>query len=981
MLTGREEEQRIIGDLLARGRAATGGGLLVLGHPGIGKSALLAEAAAAADGMRVLRATGIEAEAGLPYAGLHLLLRPVIKKIAALPGPQRAALGSVFGLGPAAADASSEPSSASSGASRRGETPEPADRLLIGLAVLTLLAEVAEEGPVLCLIDDAHWMDQPSLAALVFAARRLDDESVAVLFGAREGHGTLDSCGLPILRPAELSETAAGALLDQRRHGISASDKSRILAQAHGNPLALLELPLRPAAAGTASVPSAAPTTNPATTHSAIDHPPAAAAALQPSPASPDPATGYDRTADLPLPERLQAAFRAQMSVLPEDTQTLLRIAAVASSEDLGVLLRAAAHLGAGPDAVGPAQQADILLLHQDTFSFRHPLMRAAVAQGTALPRRLAAHRALARALTGPEDADRRIWHLAAAATGPDDAIADELERTAERAARRAGRQAAAAACERAAQLTRDPADRLRRWVLAAEAATDLGDCDRALALAGNADLVLAETGLTAAGVDPAVRAGLALAKAMAEFGRGDLRGAHRLAYDGAVTLAAAAPRQSAWLLLETVHMAWYLGDREVSDVAELFMTLNLSQDDPLFTVALYIEIGLLLTLHRPLGFKPVQLKAAMERAAAADYAGSQSRIMLATIAPIMAQESQAHTVFADLAAECRAQGRLAWQTPALSGLARTLVYLGRLPEAAEAAAEAAALAQAAGQTQWLSQANGVLAYLAAAQGREQTCRRYAREALTDLSPSVMSLGAAWGWWALGLLELGQGRPARALDHFHALSRGPAVHQIAAIRCLPDLLEAAVRAGERDQAEQAMTRLSRWAQDISEDCAQALVLRCRALLAEDGRAGDLFEAALDRYQREDRPFDRARTQLLWGERLRRERRRTEARAPLTAALDTFETLGAAPWAERARQELAASGSAPAEPAKTPANTALSGLTSQEAHIVRLAAQGLSNRDIAAQLVLSPRTVGHHLYKAYPKLGVLSRGELPALLNR
>ncbi|HEV2637631.1 MAG TPA: AAA family ATPase [Actinocrinis sp.] len=936
MLTGREEEQRIIGDLLARARAGAGGGLLVLGQPGIGKSALLAEAAAAADGMRVLRATGIEAEAGLPYAGLHLLLRPVIKRLPALPEAQRAALGAVFGLTPAGPD-----------------RPEPADRLLIGLAVLTLLADLTEHGPVLCLVDDAHWMDASSLAALVFAARRLQDESVAVLFGARDGHGPLDAGGLPILRPAALTEAAAARLLDQRRTALSRADRTRILAQAHGNPLALLELPLRPATPADETLPA-----------------PAAAA------------TSYDCSADLPLPDRIQAAFHAQMRVLPDDTQTLLKIAALATSEELDVLLRAAAVLGIPPDAVSPAQQADILLLHQDTYSFRHPLMRAGIAQGAALPKRLNAHRALAAALTGPEDADRRTWHLAAAATGPDEAIAGELERTAERAARRAGPHASVVALERAAQLSGDPGARLRRWILAAEAAADLGDGDRALAFAANADLVLTESALPADAVDAQLLATLALAKAGSAFGRGDLRTAHRLAFDGATALAAAAPRQAAWLLLETVHFAWYLGDREVTEMANLFMTLPLSRDDPLFTVSLYIETGLMLTLRWPLGFEPVRLAAAVDHAAAADYAGPQARIMLATIAPIMAQDTESHAVFADLAADCRAQGRLAWLAPALGGRSRALAYLGRLPEAADAAAEAAAVAQAAGQTQWLSQAEGVLAYLAAARGEEDTCRRHARAALTDLSPTVMSLGAAWGWWALGLLELGLGRPARALEHFHALGRGPSVHQIAALRCLPDLLEAALRAGDRDQAEAAQATLAHWAEEVGQDCARAVALRGRALLADDGTAGDLFEAALSHYEREDRPFDRARTQLLWGEWLRRERRRTEARIPLRAALDTFDQLGAAPWARRARQELAASGSAPGEPAATAAGTAaLSALTSQEAHIVRLAAQGLSNRDIAAQLVLSPRTVGHHLYKAYPKLGVLSRGELPALLNR
>jgi hypothetical protein len=281
--------------------------------------------------------------------------------------------------------------------------------------------------------------------------------------------------------------------------------------------------------------------------------------------------------------------------------------------------------------------------------------------------------------------------------------------------------------------------------------------------------------------------------------------------------------------------------------------------------------------------------------------------ITFGALAPILAQDEAALGLFAEVLADCREHGRMAWQ-PRARRLARVQAHLGRMPEARASAEQAHALAEAAGQTQWASQVSGLLAYLAAVAGEEERCRAYARQALTDLAPTVMSLGESWGRWALGLLDLGLGRPASALEHLRALENGLAVHQLAATRALPDLLEAAVRAGDRELAEQTLERLAGWAGAVRQDCADALVLRGEALLAEDEEtAARGFAAALRLYEKVDRPFDRARTQLLWGERLRRERRRTEARVPLSAALETFELLGARPWADRARQELAASG--------------------------------------------------------------------------
>lgn len=939
MLSGRDQELDGFEALLAAARDGRGGALVLTGQPGIGKSALLAEAGrrAAELGVTVLRTTGYQDESGLSYAGLNLLLRPALDRIEALPAPQRAALSAAFGL--AARDAE-----------------RPADRLLTNLAVLTLLSELAEPAEaVLCLVDDAHWLDRSTLGALVFAARRLGTEKVAMLFGARDGESDLvRASGLPTLELGGLAPDAARQVLARRGGTLSRAARTRILGEAQGNPLALLELPAEDDAGG---------------------------AGFE------APGTASSRE----LPQRLIDAFRAQVERLPLETQGFLKLAAAGEGLELGVLLRAAPLFGVPPEAIGPAERAGILRVGRDGFAFRHPLLRLAMASATPVPRRHAAHRALAGALTDPEDADRRVWHEAAAATGPDERLAAELERTAERMARRRGGPAAIGSYERAARLSPEPGERLRRWVLAAEAAIDHGAAERAEHCVRNAEAVSGE--LAAAGApraEPALRARLILARAAARFELGDLREAYQVTYNGAVRLGAeGAGREAGRLLSQSVDVAWYLGDREVAAYSELFMSLDsISPRDPVYAVSLYVESAILLSLRRELGFVPPRLGEAVAEARGAGVDAPPSLITFGTLAAILGQDEEALELFATILSGCREHGRLAWYSPSLGALARVQAHLGRLGEARTCAEEAYALAEAAGQSPWLSQVSGLLAYLAAAAGEQERCRAYARQALTDLAPTVMSLGESWGRWALGLLDLGLGRPASALEHLRALENGPAVHQLAASRALPDLLEAAVRVGDRELAERTQERLARWAGAIRQDAADALVLRGQALLARDEEtAARAFTAALRAYEKSDRPFDRARTQLLWGERLRRDRRRTEARAPLGAALETFELLGAHPWAGRARQELAAGGGAPAAagnaavtPADSPAEAALAVLTSQEAQIVRLAARGLSNRDIAARLILSPRTVGHHLYKAYPKLGVLSRGELPTLFR-
>ena len=942
MLYGRDHELLVIGKLLEECRAGRSGALVLRGDPGIGKTALLDHAAALAGGAdggaRILRGSGVESEVELPFAGLHLLLRPVLGRMSDLPEPQRRALEGAFGLAVA---------------------PAAADRLLVGLAVLSLLSELAEDGPLLCLIDDAQWLDRESAQALLFAARRLDAEGVCLLFAARDGEPSFGAPGIEDLRLTELEPSAAAALLAQRASELDPGVRYRILAEARGNPLALSELP---AVLG---------------------------------------ATTADRAAPLaqavPLTGRVREAFTAQARNLPDRTMTLLRLIAADTTLELGVLMRAAEVCGVGIEDLVPAERIRLVAsggtasgsctgtaagssagagTSTGTVAFRHPLVRAAIWDEAPVSARVAAHRALAYALDRPEDADRRAWHLAAAATGPDEQLAAELERTAVRAAERAGLAAAAAAYERSAALTDRSEEHLRRLTLAAEAAAEIGDLARARALADRAEAGISQ-GPPGAPADPLLRARLAQVLAAADLGRGELHSAHQLLLDGAQLAAEADPSRAARMLLETLHPAWYLGDSELIATATRLLSVPLPEGDPMKPVTEYLESGIVVALGHPLD-PLARLADVIPEARRAGFDTPHALIMLGTSAPALAQEADSHPLLAGVVEDCRTHGRAGWLGAALSGLARTLVFLGRHREAHAACTEARDIARAADQTQWSSQIDGVLAYLAAAAGDDELCVTRAAAAVGAHTPGTrLSGGASWAAWALGLLDLGRGRAQSALDRLEGFADGPARHQMPAVRCVPDRVEAAVRLGAPDRAAEPVRRLNQWADTVRQPSVHALVQRCRALLAADDEAGAHYDAALAFHAEDDRPFERARTELLYGEWLRRARRKTEARTRLRGAIDTFDLLGAAPWADRARAELAATGVA--APERRPVGV-LAGLTPQEAQIVRLAARGLSNRDIAAQLFLSPRTVGHHLYKAYPKLGILSRAELPALIG-
>ncbi|MEU8145653.1 AAA family ATPase [Nonomuraea sp. NPDC048901] len=901
MLRGRERELAEIEALLARARDGRSASLILRGEPGIGKSALLDHAARSPEGLRPLRGTGIETEAELPFAALHLLLRPALDRIGRLPAPQARALEGAFGL-----------------ATARGDAPE--DRFLIGLAALSLLTELAEDGPLLCLVDDAQWMDRSSAEALLFAARRLHSEGIALLFAARDG---FHAPGVPELRLEGLDRQAAGELLHERTPGLGPSVRERILAASGGNPLALIELPRAPEALRHAQEP-------------------------------------------LPLPRRIQEAYEARIAVLPPGTQTMLLVAALDDARDLDVVLRAAGRLGVDGSALGPAEHAGFLSTADGRISFGHPLMRTAAARRAVYDERLAVHRALAGVLDDEQDADRRAWHLAAAATGRDEPIAAALEQAAGRARERAGHAAAAAALERAARLTPGLAERARRLALAAEAAADAGVLEHAQGLADQARRL---------DDDPLTVARLAGLRGRIAFDRGAVHDAHRILLDGAASISVLDRKAAALILLDAVRNAWYLSDpAAVAESAARLAELPLSPEDGLdgFVRAaramadfLAGDLDRALPPFRELIAVAVAIPAGM----------TALRISLCSLAGISGDFDNGEAIAQSAIEECRSVGLIGLLPLAQAVLAIHQLYLGRFRDAVTTATEGRRLAVDIGHTHRVAHFESVMAMASAVQGREQECRELAERTIAHVAAHPVATIVGWAEWALGLLDLGQGRFEAALERFDAAARGPLRHQIMPIYFAPDQIEAAVRLGLPARAEQPLARFATWTAAAGHPWAEAVLHRCRALLAHDDHEAERhWEQAARSHAEANRPYERARTDLLHGEWLRRNRRRHESRARLRAALETFERVGARPWAERARAELRAAGENVAQ--GSPDLAAL--LSPQEQQVVRLAATGITNREIAAQLFLSPKTVSHHLYRAFPKLGVTTRTELAHL---
>jgi DNA-binding CsgD family transcriptional regulator len=903
MLHGRAAETAMIDGLLGDARAGRSAALVVRGEAGIGKSALLSYAADAATDAAVLRGTGIEAESDLPYAGLHLLLAPHLDRVAALPEAQARALNGALGTGEAS----------------------NADRFLVGMAVLSLLAELAEDGPLLCSVDDAHWLDQASAETLLFVARRLNAEGVVLLLAARDLHAPeFPAPGLPELRLGRLNDADAAALLAERAADLPAHARDQIRHQAEGNPLALLELPAAQREGHLAA-----------------------------SPYAPGGMTAHSR---------IQRTFADRIGALPEATRTLLVVAAAEGTGDTGVVLRAAERFGPALTDLAPAEGKGLLRLADGRLEFRHPLVRAAAYQAVPSPMRLAVHRALADALEAESDVDRRAWHLAAAATGPDEEAADALERTAEHARKRGGYAAVAAAYERAAALTPATAERGRRLTAAARAAADAGLLDRAAALADDAARLLTA---------PEALAEVAAIQATLAGGQGDPRAAHRILAGAALSVTGVAPFRASRMLFGAVEAAWDAADlARVAATAELATELGLENADRVRAMA-RVAAGL---DHRSGGDVADALRALRELLAVVESRttplGLDERATITLWWLLLGEDSVAHDLASALVRDARTAGAIGMLPRALAFLARTQLVGGQFREARTTAAEGLRIAADIGQPSGRALPSGVLALLAAIED--------APDRLDELSTETGTTGGAiWLACARSLLDLGHGRYEAVLDRLNDLASGP--YRVDMLSSLPDVIEAAARLDRPEQAREILRWYTDWAAATGQAWAEAVALRCAALTADGPEeAIELFARSVELHRKDDRrPFDRARTELLLGERLRRERRKTEARAPLRSALETFERLGARVWADRARNELRATGESRSGGGERGPDLA-DRLTPQELQIARLAATGLTNREIAAELFLSPRTVGYHLSNAYPKLGITTRGALAAL---
>ncbi|MEV0829285.1 ATP-binding protein [Nonomuraea rubra] len=950
-LFGREAELKALTGLIDGLRER--GGVLIQGEAGIGKSALVAAAVSMASGagLRVLTTTGVAAEQNLAYAGLHQLLYPVRAGVDALPARQRAALRTALGLaGPP------EPGA------RPGEPPEPGDSAgsgdttgagvyMVGLATLTLLAEVAADRPLLVVAEDAHWLDRASADVLTFVARRIESEPIVMIATLREGEPSpLREAGLPVMTAGRLSGQAAAELLDSTAPGLTPAARERILEQAAGNPLALIELPGVTAEQG-----------------------------------------GLGPTA--PLGERLERAFTARVAALPPPARTALLVAALNQSESVAetlaatrLILRARPLTDTGPTAspeaspaptsgmeavldpeaqaeleiLAPAVEARLVEICGGLVRFGHPLMRSAIAAAAALGERRRAHLALAETLR--EHPDRRAWHRAAATAGPDEEVAAELDRAAAGARRRGAVAAAVAALEQAARLSEEREGKALRLLRAAELAVESGSRDTAERLVRDArelDLSPRRRATAAwllSGFEDGVREDVSRVPELARLAgsiaaEGHVEPAVRILWGAAMRCFWSEPGQDA--------------RRLVLSVAD---GLPLPAGDPR-VVAITAYAG-------PFERGATVLDGLRELAGAAGADPEVDRYLGSAALQVGAFDL-AGRLSAAAAPGLRAQGRLGLLPRALAVQSWSLARLGDLATAVPAAEEAARLAEETGQPFMYGLATAVQAEIAALRGENEQARVLADQAERAALPAGARPVLATVQLARGLAAMSEGRFD---DAYADLSRildpsDPAFQLGLRAYFLAELAEAALRAGRAAAMRDVLRDLEPLAASSPSPALHIGLRYARAVLAPGEAAEELFAAAL-RADLSGWPAERARLHLAFGEWLRRRRRAVESRLHLRTARESFDALGLAAWGERARQELRGAGES--SPSRNP--DAWDRLTPHELSIARLAAEGLTNREIGQRLYLSHRTVGTHLHRIFPKLGVSSRADLPRILR-
>jgi DNA-binding CsgD family transcriptional regulator len=899
-LRGRGSECALLDDLVSAIRRGESRSLVLRGEAGIGKTALLEYLIASASDLTLVRAVGVQSDMELAFASLHQLCGPLLDRLERLPAPQQQAMEIVFGLS-------------------AGEAP---DRFLVGLAVLSLFSEVTEQRPLLCVVDDAQWLDQASALTLAFVARRLLAEPVGLVFGAREPGEELRH--VPELEVHGVRNGDARALLSSAvRFKLDERVRDRIVAEMRGNPLALLELPRGLTATQLAG--------------------------------------GFGLLGAQALTGRIEESFVRRLEALSDDARRLLLVAAAEPVGDPLLLWRAAERLWIRPEAA-EAAEADGLLAIGERVTFRHPLVRSAVYRSAAAEDRRAVHLALAEATDRATDPDRRAWHLAAAAAGPDEQVALQLERSAGRAQERGGLAAAAAFLQRAVALTKDPARRADRALAAAQASLQAGAFDAALGL-----VATAETGP----LDEFQRARVDLLRARVAFADGHWSDAPPL-------LLKAARRLESFdldLARETYLTAWGaaalaedLAARDVLlEICRAVRALPPRPGPPRPLDLLLDGLALLITEGHAVAAPTLQRALLAVADMPVEDVLQWGWMAVGASSAVWDHESWHATATRQIQV-VRDAGALAELPVHLSYFAMVVMWTGDFAGAASLIAELDSVAAATG-SRFPPYA---LLRLRALQGREG-------EASAAIASAIEQFGgqgttAARAHWAAAVLYNGLGRYEEAASAARQAISGALNHWML-MWVLPDLVEAAGRLGDTELARDALERLAKTTQPSGTEFALGIEARCRALLSDGAAADELYREAIERLGRTRLRPELARAHLLYGEWLRRENRRVDAREQLRKAHEMLVGMGMEAFAERARQELEATG----EKVRKRTVETRDDLTAQERQIARLARDGMSNPEIGARLFLSPRTVEWHLRNVYTKLNIRSRRELAKAL--
>ncbi len=901
-LVGRKRERAVLDRVLEAAAGGDGGVLVLHGEPGVGKTALLEYAIEAGEGYRVARTSGVEGEMELPFAALQQLCSSFLELEERLPQPQRDALGIAFGL-------------------KAGPPPSP---FLVGLAVLGLLSEVAEDGPLLTVVDDAQWLDAGSSRALSFVARRLLAEKIALVFATRELSGSL--ARLPQLRVKALGHRDARSLLESILPApLDDPVLDRIVDETRGNPLALLELPR----------------------------------GLSPTQL----AGGFGLPANVPLSASIEESFTRRQAALPYEARRFLLVAAADPVGDPVLVRRAAERLGI-PDGMAAAVESEGLLELGPTIVFRHPLVRSAAYRASGLKERREVHRALAEATDPDLDLDRRAWHLAHAAAAPDEEVAEQLERSAARAQGRGGFAAAGVFLERAAALTPDPSRRAQRALAAGQTKFRAGALDDALDL-----LAAAEAG----NLTDLERARADLLRAQITFVATHGSDAPLLLLEAARRLNSLDPPLARDSYLDALSAALFAGrlarpGGSALDIAQAARAAPAPGREPRGPDVLLDALTTLLTGSYEAAV-PILRRAAGAFGTDRSATEQMRWMWLATIASVQLWDDERWEVLSER------HIRIARKTGALGDLPLALtqrIYLhlltGELDVAASLVEEIQRVTDTTGSD--LAPYGGV--GLAALRGRETEAASLIERTRAEAMSRGEGIGLSVLGWAAAVLYNGLGRYEEARE----AAAGVAAHDLnPSMWIMAELIEAAVRAGTPEVADDARRRLGSIARASGTDWVVGIGSRSEALLAEGQAAEHLYVEAIDRLGRTRMAVDLARAHLLYGEWLRRERRRLDAREQLRFAHERFLNFGMDAFAERARIELLATG----ERARKRTVDTSHQLTPQEAQISRLAAQGNTNREIAAQLFISPSTVEYHLRKVFRKLDVKSRAQLASRL--